>query len=231
METRPDTFAGRMKRFNRSLHLEASLPEGIEAMNPFRESPLALACADAFYDRFYGDDQRRWMILGINPGRFGGGLTGVPFTDFKRLQEICGIPAGGRSSHEPSSEFIYRMIAALGGASAFYQRFYINSVCPLGFVRRTAAGKWVNYNYYDDRALYQAVRPFIIRSIRNQIRLGCHTEQCFCLGKKNHQFLNALNKEFQFFQSITELPHPRYIVQYRRKEMDRFIAEYREKLR
>ncbi len=33
----------------------------------------------------------RYLILGINPGRFGGGITGIPFTDPIRLQNICGI--------------------------------------------------------------------------------------------------------------------------------------------
>ena len=79
-------FATRMKSFNRSLHLTVSLPHHIGVLNPFREGKLALPCADAFYDKYYNDNKKRWPILGINPGRFGGGLTGVPFTDFKRLQ-------------------------------------------------------------------------------------------------------------------------------------------------
>ena len=224
------SFAGRMKNFNRNLQLNTPLPPGVGVLNPFRETELALPCSDAFYDKFYNDNNKRWPILGINPGRFGGGLTGVPFTDFKRLQQVCGINTGGNSSHEPSSEFIYKMVAAMGGAAVFYKHFYINSVCPLGFVINKGGGKWVNYNYYDDKALYAAVKPFIVQSIQQQIELGLHTEECFCLGKKNMEYLAVVNKEFNFFKTITELPHPRFIVQYKRKQMDSFIDLYLEKL-
>jgi hypothetical protein len=153
----------------------------------------------------------------------------VPFTDFKRLLQVCGIEAG-ISSHEPSSEFIYRMIAALGGADTFYRHFYINSVCPLGFIIHKDNGKWVNYNYYDDKALYAAVKPFIVQSIQQQLALGLYTEECFCLGKKNTAYLSILNDEFHFFKTITELPHPRFIVQYKRKEIDAFVDVYVEEL-
>jgi len=224
------SFAERMKSFNRSLQLDTPLPHNIAVLNPFRESKLALTCADAFYDKYYNDTDKRWPILGINPGRFGGGLTGVPFTDFKRLQQVCGIDTGGTSSHEPSSEFIYRMIAGMGGADAFYKQFYINSVCPLGFIIHKGEGKWVNYNYYDDKALYAAVKAFIVQSVQQQIALGLCTEECFCLGKKNTAYLSILNDEFHLFDTLTELPHPRFIVQYKRKQIDSFIDLYVEKL-
>jgi len=224
------SFASRVKSFNRNLQLNIPLPPNISVLNPFRETELALSCADAFYNKYYSDNKKRWPILGINPGRFGGGLTGVPFTDFKRLQQVCDIDTHGTSSHEPSSEFIYRMIAAMGDTNIFYKHFYINSVCPLGFVIHKGNGKWVNYNYYDDKALYAAVKPFIIQSIQQQIAIGLHTEECFCLGKKNTIFLSALNNEYCLLKTITELPHPRFIVQYKRKEIDAFIDVYVEKL-
>lgn len=223
------SFAQRMKQFNRNLHLDAPLLPNIAVLNPFRESKLALQCADAFYNKYYSDNKKRWGILGINPGRFGAGQTGVPFTDFKRLQQVCGIESG-TSSHEPSSEFIYRIIAAMGGADVFYKRFYINSLCPLGFVIGKSNGKWVNYNYYDDKALYAAVKPFIVQSLQQQIALGLYTEECFCLGKKNTAYFSALNDEYHFFEAITELPHPRFIIQYKLKQIDDFIEVYIEKL-
>lgn len=225
-----NTFASRVKAFNRALKLEAMLPEGIGVLNPFLESPLALSCADAFYDRYYNDNEPRHLILGINPGRFGGGLTGVPFTDFKRLRDVCSIDVQGASSHEPSSEFIYRMIAACGGAPDFYRKFYINSVCPLGFVASKGKNKWVNYNYYDSPQLYAAVKPFIVQSIRQQIALGCVADEVFSLGKKNAEYLKRINEEYCFFGKVTELPHPRYVVQYRYRFIDDYIEEYRRLL-
>lgn len=223
-------FSERVKQFNRSLHLKAKLPHRIGVLNPFEEDAVALNCADAFYEKFYADDQLRYGVFGINPGRFGGGLTGVPFTDFKRLKEVCGIDPQGRSSNEPSSYFIYRMIAAMGGADNFYSRFYINSVCPLGFIISKIPGRWINYNYYDDPALHAAVKPFMVKTLRQQIALGLHTSVCFCLGKKNFIFFSKLNEEYKFFGHIAALPHPRFVVQYRYKMMDDYIAEYCKKL-
>lgn len=223
------SFASRVKTFDRQLDLHAELPADIAVLNPFREDETALAAADMFYQKFFDDGERRYGILGINPGRHGGGLTGVPFTDFKRLRDVCGIEVPGRSSHEPSSEFVYRMIAACGGAPFFYRHFYINSVCPLGFVRRKGTG-WVNYNYYDSPALYEAVKLFILQTLRQQIALGLYTREVFCMGKKNGEYLQRLNTEAGLFQKITILPHPRFIVQYRRKEMDLFIEEYQKAL-
>lgn len=223
-------FSKRVSQFNRSLELKATLPVNISVLNPFRSSKYALPCSDAFYKKYYSDDNKRWAILGINPGRHGGGLTGIPFTDFKRLKEACELDNFGQSSHEPSSEFIYLMIAAMGGAAHFYQHFYINSFCPLGFVRDKGKGKIINYNYYDDNELYLAVKPFIIQTLKQQIDLGLHTEECFCLGKKNTEFFAALNDEHHFFDTITELPHPRFIVQYKRTQIDEFIEVYKEKL-
>lgn len=225
-----NTFSDRVKSFNRSLQLKAKLPQKIAVLNPFSEEAFALRYADAFYDKFYNDNCLRYGLFGINPGRFGGGLTGVPFTDFKRLQDECGIPSQGHISNEPSSYFIYQMIAAMGGAAHFYSRFYINSVCPLGFIITKVPGRWINYNYYDDPALYAAVKPFMVKTLHLQIALGLHTHICFCLGKKNFTFFNKLNSEHPFFERIVELPHPRFVVQYRYKMMDSYVAEYCEKL-
>ncbi len=221
------TFADRIKVFNRSLRFTGALPPGIGVLNPFEDTATALKYSDLFYDKFYADNSPRTPILGINPGRHGGGLTGVPFTDWKRLRDACGIPVEeGLSSHEPSGEFVYCYVAALGGAAEFYRHFYISSLCPLGFVREKERGRWVNYNYYDDPALYAAAEPFILKTLKKQIALGLRTDCCFVMGVKNYAFFKKLNDTHGFFDQLTELPHPRFIMQYRRKEMDAYISRY-----
>jgi hypothetical protein len=72
------------------------LPTNIRIMNPFREEENALRISSEFYKKYYNDDNKRHLILGINPGRFGGGLTGVPFTDPKRLKSECHINYEGK---------------------------------------------------------------------------------------------------------------------------------------
>lgn len=196
-------------------------------MNPFEETAAALKTSAAFYSKYYNDTNQRHLILGINPGRLGAGLTGIPFTDPKRLVNECGIAYEGRVTHEPSSVFIYEMIHAYGGIEAFYNDYYINSPCPLGFTSVDADGKEKNYNYYDSKELTAAVKDYMIANIRQLIGMGVNTETCFCLGTgKNEQFLTRLNAEHHFFGKIVALEHPRFIMQYKNKQKSLYIDKY-----
>lgn len=222
-----ETLADRIIRFNRNLAFKGQLPSGIRIMNPFRENKEAMHVSSQFYQKYYADCRKRRLILGINPGRFGAGLTGIPFTDPKRLTSVCGLPYPGPLAHEPSSVFIYEMMAAFGGAESFYGQFYINSICPLGFTAVNNQGREVNYNYYDSRELTEAVYDFMVWNVREQIKLGMHTGVCFCLGTgKNETFLRKLNDEYGFFEEIIALEHPRFIMQYKSKEKDAYIDKY-----
>ncbi|MFO8066678.1 MAG: DUF4918 family protein, partial [Bacteroidales bacterium] len=160
------TFAERVIDFNKKLHLDEKLPDGIRVMNPFTQNPEALKISSAFYRKYYNDNQKRRLILGINPGRFGAGVTGIPFTDTKRLSGKCGLDLTGKETHEPSSVFIYDVIDVYGGVKKFYSDFYINSPCPLGFVKTNEKGKEVNFNYYDSKELLKVVYPFLVKSMK-----------------------------------------------------------------
>jgi hypothetical protein len=222
------TFAEKIIKFNIQLvYTGKKLPRGIKIMNPFRESEQAMKIAGLFYRKYYEDDEKRFLILGINPGRFGAGLTGIPFTDPKRLMSECGIEYKGKITHEPSSAFIYDVIDAFGGAEKFYKKFHINSVCPLGFIKIDEKGKEKNYNYYDSKDLEKAVRGFIIGNIRKQISLGIYTDVCICLGTgKNEHYLRKLNDEYHFFKEIIAVEHPRFIMQYKSPHKQFYIDKY-----
>lgn len=222
------TFAESVIAFNQSLQFTGALPQGIEVMNPFRENPAALAASSSFYRKYYNDRLPRIMMLGINPGRFGAGLTGVPFTDPKRLESECDIHCyAGPPAHEPSSVFIYEVIRQYGGVSQFYSRVYINSICPLGFVAKQANGREVNYNYYDNGALAEAARPFMLECLRRQLDFGIQREVCFVLGTgKNMDFISRLNREYGFFEQVVPLEHPRYVIQYKSRQSQVYIDKY-----
>ena len=221
------TFADKIIAFNEQITFNGTLPEGIRIMNPFKENPEILALSGAFYKKYYSDEQPRHLILGINPGRFGAGVTGVPFTDSHRLKNECALPYSGKNTYEPSSVYIYEMIAGFGGAKAFYEKFYINSVCPLGFTAINDKGKEVNYNYYDSKKLTEAVYDFMVWNIETQISMGVHTDVCFCFGTgQNEKFLKKLNAEKQFFKKIVALEHPRFIMQYKSKTKQAYIDKY-----
>lgn len=224
------TFADNIRRFNKGLAFHGELPPGIRILNPFEDSPEIIALTDKFYDQFYGDTQKRKMILGINPGRFGAAVTGIPFTDTRKLEEMYGLKVTGKSTHEPSATFIYDMIEAYGGVGLFFRRFYINSICPLALIRKNERGNWVNCNYYDYPQLFDAVKDFAIACLKAQVDFGIDRSVCYVLGKKNAKFFKRINDQEKIFDRIEVLEHPRYIVQYKLKQKDEFIAKYLETL-
>lgn len=221
------SFAEKVIAFNKDLKLDIPLPDGIRVMNPFSENPQALAVSSAFYRKFYNDKKPRRLILGINPGRHGAGVTGIPFTDTKRLVEKCGLTIENLNTHEPSSVFVYEVIEAYGNVERFYGDFYINSPSPLGFVKTNKNNKEVNFNYYDSKQLQRLVKDFMVSSIKAHISLGIICDVAFCLGSgKNFNFLNGLNEEYGFFTQLIPLEHPRYIMQYKSKEKDFYVEKY-----
>jgi len=223
------TFADHVIGFNKSLQFTGKLPAGIRIMNPFREQPQVMHIMEAFYQRFYNDHHNRRLILGINPGRLGSGATGIPFTDTKRLTEVCDIAIEGVRTHEPSSVFVYDVIHAYGGTKPFYRDFYIGSVCPLGFTAVRQDGTEINYNYYDSKPLTMAVYDFMVESLREQLTFGIDTRICYCMGTgKNAAFLQQLNKQERFFEKIIPLEHPRFVMQYRTKRKQEYIDKYLE---
>ena len=80
-----NTFADRLLNFHRSLSPDWKLPEGVELLFPFH-SPETWGVMTTFFKKYYDDNQFRTIIFGINPGRFGAGVTGVPFTDPAKLE-------------------------------------------------------------------------------------------------------------------------------------------------
>jgi len=227
LKFKPMTFADSIISFNQSLDFTGTLPDGIRVMNPFKENPHVLEISKEFYEKFYNDNNHRRLILGINPGRFGAGVTGIPFTDSKRMIEKCGIQIHGIQTHETSSVFVYDVIEAYGGVDDFYRDFYINSICPLGFTAMGKNGKEVNYNYYDSKALTAAVCDFIIQSIRRQLEFPINRDICYCLGAgQNFDFLNKINAKHHFFGEIIPLDHPRFVMQYKSKRKQDYINKY-----
>ena len=162
------TFAEKVIEFNRRLKYTGKLPEGFQAMNPYLDNPETMDVMQQFYGKYYNDFEQRKFIIGINPSRHGAGVTGVPFTDTKRLESVCGIKMQSAYTHEISSVFVYDLIAEYGGAESFYKQFYINSPFPLAIIR-LKDGKWLNANYYDDPTFFEMVKDFMLASLKKHI--------------------------------------------------------------
>lgn len=220
------SFGEKVIDFNRRLHYTGKLPKGFQVINPYMDNPETMEVMQEFYHKFYADSNQRKFIIGINPSRHGAGVTGVPFTDTKRLESVCGIKMQSAHTHEVSSVFLYDMIAEYGGAKEFYKQFYINSPFPLAIVRQTKEGKWLNANYYDESVLFEIVKEYMISTLKINISMGLDTSEVVVLGKKNANFLHKINKEVKLFGSLKVLEHPRYIQQYKSKEKQLFIDKY-----
>lgn len=221
------TIAETIIALNTELPPSFSLPKGYQVEHPFLSHSDSQWAMKQFYNKYYNDKSPRHFIIGINPGRHGAAITGVPFTDTKRLAIYCGItmPAT-HSSHEVSALFMYDMIQAYGGVQLFYQHFFIHSLFPFALLKQTASSKWVNANYYDLPELFQAVKPFMIHSLSRYLSMGLITQKVIVLGKKNALFIERLNKEYPFFEEMIVLEHPRYIQQYKASNKQAYIDKY-----
>jgi hypothetical protein len=220
------TWAEQLYHFYASLHPMQNLPNGVSWLYPLKDKEVLNVLA-TFLSRYFDDINPRRLIFGINPGRFGAGVTGVNFTAPKQLTEECGIEHSFKTGSELSAEFVYKFINAYGGPELFYSRFFISSVCPLGFVK---GGK--NINYYDDKELQKAVEPFIVSNMQKLLRLPIDRSVCLCMGgEKNFKVLSGLNESHQWFEKIIPVPHPRFIMQYRRKNIEEYVQLYLEILK
>jgi len=218
------SFSEKVLLFYRDVDIGYPLPEGVEVMNPYRDAACMEVCTK-FYNTYYNDGGKRFLILGINPGRYGAGRTGIPFTDPIKLEKVFGIKNTFPKKPELSADFIHQMIDSFGGHRKFFSKFFINSVSPLGFTKSVK-----NLNYYDAPALKKSLEPFIRKSIRTILAFGIHEKVAFCLGEgENYKYLKMLNNHEKFFEEIIPLAHPRFIMQYRRKQMQHYIDDYLQK--
>ncbi|MCW8803864.1 MAG: DUF4918 family protein [Ignavibacteriaceae bacterium] len=193
---------------------------GIEIISPY-EKTVVKEIVKKFYSKFYADEMGRIFMLGINPGRFGGGLTGIAFTDPVALRESCGIENSLGNRKELSSKFIYSVAEKFAGADKFFSKVFPTALYPFAIIKD---GK--NYNYYDDKSLADKLKTEIIKTVELQIEFGARRDFAILLGKRNAEFFYPINENHKFFNRIFVLEHPRYIMQYKLKQIDRYIKKY-----
>jgi hypothetical protein len=213
-----ESQADSILNFYKGLNPQFKLPVGVSLMNPYRDRSSWI-----LVESFYGSIQGT-RIANIHFRNQSGRWrrrTG-PLRDPDRLEEHCGISHELKKLPELSSQFIYQMIDEFGGVDQFYGHFFISALCPLGFMQK---GK--NLNYYDNRDLCNASEPFMIDCIRKQVDTILGSSTCICLGEgENFNYFKKLNDKHVFFQKIVPLPHPRWIMQYRRKRLNEFVNKY-----
>ena len=214
------TVSSRAIKYFLTLQRPAQPTNDIIILNPYESSEVKSVVKN-FYIKFYNDARERIFIIGINPGRFGGGLTGIAFTDPVALRESCKIENNLGNRKELSSKFIYLVAEKYGGVEKFFSKVFLTALYPFAIIKD---GK--NYNYYDDRSLAENLRPEIVETVKSQIKFGANRKFAIILGKKNAEFFSSINEQHKFFKRIVALEHPRYIVQYRLKKIEEYIKKY-----
>ena len=220
------TFSKQVLDFYFHLPHDFSAPHGVAPIYPFANDETKRVMK-LLFEKYYADNNRRTYILGINPGRFGSGITGIGFTDPNTLETYCDIPNSFEKRSELSSEFIFEVIEAYGGVEKFYADFYFTTVLPFGLIKENK-----NYNYYDDKETEVYFSDFIKESIEKQMGFCEGNRDIICIGQgKNLKYLEAFNKKYKLFDSISVIPHPRWVMQYRRKEKQKYINVYLDVLK
>lgn len=181
-----------------------------------------MRCLSTFYQKYYADKQGRHFIFGINPGRFGAGLTGVPFTDPLRLETECGIENKLPKSGALFPDFCLAIYSWLWWNSDFCPIFLHHFAIALGLcaqwreyprlLRRPATCPQRRAVYCVEPADATAISPLEIRPFAS-------------VKARIMPILKKLNEREGFFREIIR-PHPRWIMQYRRKRVEEFVERY-----
>lgn len=213
-------------QYHSSLRCDIRLPRGVEVMNPYLDQSVD-QCVRQFFEKFYSDSHQRSIVMGINPGRFGAGITGIAFTDPSALRDNCGIANNFPERREISAQFVYRVIGEMGGAERFFSQFFVTAVCPLGFTRDN-----INFNFYDDPIVLTRLKPFIVQHFDFFAKNNFCRRKLVLFGQGLlTKFVTGFNREYKFFDEIVSLEHPRYVMQYKRRQIDYYIDKYVETLK
>lgn len=217
------TFSQQVLDFYFTMRKDMPLPNGVETIYPF-DNVETKRVMQIFFNKYYDDNRPRTYLVGINPGRLGSGITGIGFADAYHLDNYCDIPNSLDKRVEISAAFMFEVMDAYGGVEKFYRDFFFTTVMPLGLLKNDK-----NYNYYDDLQTQKALEPFIEETLLKQMSFPQAKPNIICVGQgKNLKYLKDFNDKHHCFESIDVLPHPRWVMQYRRKNKQKYIDAYLE---
>lgn len=220
------SFGRFVETFLTTLSIDGTLPEGIEILYPYSNVEVRRVVHE-MCSRYYASRRPRIGVWGINPGRFGAGLTGLAFTDPWAVKHDLGITTSITGRREMSAEFISRVIEAYGGPGAFYSDVFMTALSPLGFIRNG-----VNINFYDDAELEMMMSPQIITWMKRTFDAGVRRDTTILLGSgKLRTFMERNVREHVGVRDVIYLDHPRFIMQYRRSQVSQYVSLYVETIR
>jgi uracil-DNA glycosylase len=95
-----------------------------------------------FHKKFVQPNSPKIVMCGINPGRRGAGITGIPFIDTNSLSKM--LPDISNPKSEKSAKFFFSIIEEFG-INEFYRNIHVTNMSWFGFYKLDN-GTNVNYN-------------------------------------------------------------------------------------
>ena len=120
----------------------------IEIIEKDEDDGDALKNQILFDEKYYHEGFPKIVLCGINPGRKGAGITGIPFIDpptlAKRLPDNNIKGKNDDDPTEPSAKFFNKIIDDHFGVDKFYKHFYVTNFSWFGFIKKDGT----NCNYF-----------------------------------------------------------------------------------
>jgi len=174
------------------------------------------------FDNYYINKNKPKIVLcGLNPGRLGAGLTGIPFIDFNSLSQM--LPNIERFDKENSANFIFKIIQRFG-FEYFYEKFYITNISKYGYYK---IGSGKNINYPD---LPIQVQDWLYEKFIDEMK-SLNPDVIIPLSESVENSLKKLKSQGSLPYQIGErLNHPSWVMTYKKKEMDIWLDKYEKRL-
>lgn len=119
-------FSNRVLEFNEWLaNISLELFDNYRMNNQFngKNKGKIKEITNTFYNKYYNDNGKRYLILGSSPARKGTATTGIPFEDASHLYKETGIMIDNFYINKSSSGFLYDVMEQYGGCEKFYKDF------------------------------------------------------------------------------------------------------------
>ncbi|MEY2342744.1 uracil-DNA glycosylase family protein [Acidithiobacillus sp. IBUN Pt1247-S3] len=174
--------------------------------------------AEQFWQQYIPEPLPQTVILGLNPGRLGAGLTGIPLLDFRSLASLFPDGRLPRNDTEPSANFFHRVVQNVG-AEKFYREFYVSNVSAVGYLRDN---KNCNYHELPDAAQRIVEERFVAEMA------VVAPKRIIALGREVEATVQRLFPDGSV--RISHLPHPSWIMTYRLREAQSWVRRYTQML-
>jgi hypothetical protein len=172
-----------------------------------------------FHKKYIEPNSPKIVICGINPGRNGAGLTGIPFIDFESLSNM--LPGIKENDWEQSAKFFFSVVQGFG-IEIFYKNFHVTNISWFGFSR---IDKSKNVNYFE-KDISTEIAIYLIDKFVEEMDL-INPDYIIPLSKTVLYELENLKKQKKIRAEIgTCLNHPSWVVAYRRKDLSTWRQKY-----